>query len=135
MIKIFKDTNNKVHEIEEGFEHLLPVGAVEITQAEADALRAPTAAEIEAKRKSDITDKANSHILSKYSELKQRKYLSIVAALDDKELRQSVVLTDAELALLQEVRDVNEWITSVRVIENAAIADGATLAENMVLPV
>lgn len=43
--KKFKDGNNKVHEIEEGFEHLLPGNFddyVEINQAEADILTAPT---------------------------------------------------------------------------------------------
>ena len=49
-MKTFKDINNKVHEIEEGFEHLLPEGSVEITQAEADDLLAPTAEELEAIR-------------------------------------------------------------------------------------
>lgn len=40
-MKKFKDTNNKVHEIEEGFEHLLPSGTVEITEQEAAELLAP----------------------------------------------------------------------------------------------
>ncbi len=52
-MKIYKDKNNKVHEIEEGFEHLLPIGSVEITQAEADILLAPTAEELEEKRKQE----------------------------------------------------------------------------------
>ncbi len=43
MMKIYKDLNNKVHEIEAGFENLLPVGSIEITQAEADILLAPPA--------------------------------------------------------------------------------------------
>ncbi len=40
-MKQFKDLNNNVHEIEAGFENLLPKGSVEITQAEADVLLAP----------------------------------------------------------------------------------------------
>ncbi len=50
----FKDKNNNVHEIEAGFENLLPEGSVEITQAEADTLLAPTTQDIEVKRKTDI---------------------------------------------------------------------------------
>ena len=37
----FKDKNNQVHEIEEGFEHLLPSGVIEITEQEAIVLLAP----------------------------------------------------------------------------------------------
>ena len=49
-MKKFKDSNNKTHEIEEGFEYMLPDGCVEIDQAEFDLLTAPpipTAQEIE----------------------------------------------------------------------------------------
>ncbi|MHB8803569.1 MAG: DUF4376 domain-containing protein [Rhodocyclaceae bacterium] len=43
----FKDKTNSVHCIESTeFAYLLPEGSVEITNAEADALRAPTAAQI-----------------------------------------------------------------------------------------
>lgn len=48
MKKLFKDSNDKIHEIEEGYEHLLPAGCVEITQAEAEALLAPTPEEAKA---------------------------------------------------------------------------------------
>lgn len=34
----FKDTNNQVHEIEKGFEYLLPEGCVEITDKEAQEI-------------------------------------------------------------------------------------------------
>lgn len=37
----FKDANNKVHEIDENFKHLLPAGCVEITDVEADELNTP----------------------------------------------------------------------------------------------
>ena len=37
---IFKDTNNRLHEIPVGFEHLLPVGCVQIDAEEAAAIRA-----------------------------------------------------------------------------------------------
>ena len=40
-MKIFKDTNNQVHVIDENFTHLLPTGCVEVTQEEADVLTAP----------------------------------------------------------------------------------------------
>ncbi|MCK4822902.1 hypothetical protein KA005_44480 [bacterium] len=39
-MKSFK-VNNKVHEIEEGFEYLLPVGAIQITDEEAVILLTP----------------------------------------------------------------------------------------------
>jgi hypothetical protein len=103
-----------------------------------DGIRGPLQSELDAiaeeNRKADIKQKADSHVIAKYSELKQRKYLSIAAMLDDKENRLKIPLVQAELDLLQEIRDVNAWITSVRDVENAAIADGVTLAEDMVLP-
>ena len=40
-MKYFKDKSNNVHAIEEGFAHLLPIGCIEITKAEADALADP----------------------------------------------------------------------------------------------
>ena len=40
-MKKFKDTNNQVHEIEEGYEHLLPSDAVPITDEEAVILLTP----------------------------------------------------------------------------------------------
>ena len=48
----YKDTNNKLHFIEDdAYAYLLPAGAIQITEAEADAIRAtyqPTLAEIKA---------------------------------------------------------------------------------------
>jgi hypothetical protein len=41
MMKYFKDINNRVHAIEEGYEQLLPVGCVEITNDEADVIANP----------------------------------------------------------------------------------------------
>lgn len=41
MIKKFKDTKNGVHEIDENFKHLLPIGCVEITEIEATELLKP----------------------------------------------------------------------------------------------
>ena len=40
-MKYFKDANNQVHAIEEGFEDLLPTGCTEITKEEADAIANP----------------------------------------------------------------------------------------------
>ena len=37
----YKDLNNNVHDIEEGFEYLLPSGSVKITDAQATALLKP----------------------------------------------------------------------------------------------
>ena len=37
----YKDTNNNLHYIEREFAHLLPAGSVEISDAEADAIRNP----------------------------------------------------------------------------------------------
>jgi len=64
-IKKFKDTDNKVHEIEEGFERLLPSGCVEITDSEADELLAPTpeeAATIAIQDAKNIRDEALSNL-------------------------------------------------------------------------
>ena len=85
--------------------------------------------EIELARTNSITAYANDYVISRYSELKQRKYLSIAVALDDKETRLNLILTADELALLQTIRDVNAWITSVRTVENTAIANGTLLAD------
>lgn len=38
-MKTYKDTNNQLHVIEESFVHLLPVGSVQITDEEAEAIR------------------------------------------------------------------------------------------------
>jgi len=53
-MKKFKDINNKVHEIEEGFEHLLPADSIEITDQEAIELQAPTPEELEVTRIQDL---------------------------------------------------------------------------------
>ena len=46
-MSLYKDLNNKIHDDMDGTAlHLLPTGCVLITQAEADILRAPTAAEV-----------------------------------------------------------------------------------------
>lgn len=106
-----------------------------VTQHEDAPLPTFTPEEIESSRIRSITDKANAYVLSKYSELKQRKYMSIAISLDDKQYRLNITLSQTELDLLQEIRDVNAWIASVRDTENAAIADGVTLAEEMTFPV
>lgn len=52
----YKDSNNTVHQIEEGYEHLLPSGGVKITDAEAAVLLTPpppTAQEITAQVKAE----------------------------------------------------------------------------------
>lgn len=86
-----------------------------------------TATEIEDTRVLDITAKATELIEVKYSPLKQRKMLSIAVALQDKIL-QSETLTADEEALMQNNRDANVWITTIRTIENVAITDGTLLA-------
>ena len=54
-MKYFKDTNNQVHGIEEGFEHFLPSGCIEITEEEADAIAnpPPTAEELQAQKNAE----------------------------------------------------------------------------------
>lgn len=47
MDKTFKDTNNQIHVIDENFTHLLPTGCVEVTQEEANIIRAEKQAEYE----------------------------------------------------------------------------------------
>ena len=79
---------------------------------------------LEEKRKTDITDKANTHVINSYSELKQRKMLSIATSLQDKQIQGLALSVDEEI-LLQSVRDANTWISSVRDVENTAISDGA----------
>ena len=53
-MKKFKDTNNQVHEIEDGFEHLLPIDAIEISDAEVIDLLAPSLEELEVIRIQDL---------------------------------------------------------------------------------
>jgi hypothetical protein len=133
MNKIFKDAYNQIHEINEDFAHLLPDGCVEITQSEADVLRAPTAEDIEAKRVQDIIDKADKIILGKYSEKKQRKLLAISAKLSYKEFKLGIPLTQEENDLLGSINLIDEWIASVRDVENAGVADGSNV-EDLVFP-
>jgi len=38
----FKDQNDNVHEVEEGFESLLPPNSIKITEAEASVLQTPS---------------------------------------------------------------------------------------------
>jgi len=53
-VQKYKDTNNKVHDIEEGFEHLLPIGSVKITDAQTEALlKAPPETPVEARARKD----------------------------------------------------------------------------------
>ena len=61
----YKDSNNEVHQIEEGFEHLLPAGCVQITDAEADAITAskvvpPTYQELRAEAYPSIADQLDT---------------------------------------------------------------------------
>jgi len=48
MDKIFKDSDNQLHVINEAFTNLLPAGCIEITQDEANIIRAEKQAEYEA---------------------------------------------------------------------------------------
>jgi len=66
-MKKFKDVNNKVHEIEEGFEHLLPVGATEITDAEAISLLTPSLQEAKELKILDLYQDGGLHILSGFT--------------------------------------------------------------------
>jgi hypothetical protein len=50
----YKDPDNKVHEIDEKFEHLLPAGSVKITDEEAIILLTPSPEEIEARKDRQI---------------------------------------------------------------------------------
>jgi hypothetical protein len=65
-MKTFKDTNNKLHVIDEAFIHLLPNGCLEITQEEADAILAPTPQQVAdassalAKQQADDAQKAST---------------------------------------------------------------------------
>ncbi len=111
----------------------------ELSQADIDAINTHInlmtqvqreASVIEAKRVEMIINKADAHILNSYSEKKQRKLLSIAVALQDKVINGGT-LTTGESAALQSVRDVNGWVTAVRVIENTSIAD-TTITADMV---
>jgi len=61
-MKKFK-ANSQIHEIEEGFEHLLPIGAIEITSAEADNLLLPSLQEYKKTKVLDLYKACDSHIL------------------------------------------------------------------------
>ena len=61
----YKDSNNEVHQIPEGFERLLPTGCVQITDAEADTLIAskvipPTYKELRAAAYPSIADQLDT---------------------------------------------------------------------------
>lgn len=94
-----------------------------MTQAERDAFNA------EEKRKADIIAKADAEVLARYSEKKQRKFLSITSKLMDKKLIRSQPLTPEEEAMLQSIRDVDAEITAIREIENTAITLGTPADE------
>lgn len=69
-VKKYKDLKGKIHEIEEGFEHLLPSGSVEITDNEAnDLLFPPDVVEAMTReaKKSDIAKEALSRIKAQVS--------------------------------------------------------------------
>tara|TARA_R110000803_G_scaffold3373_4_gene11431 strand:- start:86 stop:349 length:264 start_codon:yes stop_codon:yes gene_type:complete len=61
----YKDSNNEVHQIEEGYEHLLPAGCIQITDAEADAINAskvvpPTYQQLRASAYPSIADQLDT---------------------------------------------------------------------------
>ena len=59
--------NDKVHEIEVGFEHLLPVGAVKISDAEAIDLLKPTLQEAKELKILDLYKACRLHILAGFT--------------------------------------------------------------------
>lgn len=70
-MKYFKDQNNNVHAIEEGFEHLLPYGCTPIADVEAAELQKsppPTAAEIwdRIKAKRDVANAGGVKVGTKW---------------------------------------------------------------------
>ena len=83
--------------------------------------------EAEEIRLTSITVKATNLIEATYSPLKQRKLSSVAVSLLDKKI--SGALTDEEETLLQECRNVNIWIGSIRVIENNAITNAIPLVD------
>lgn len=87
----------------------------------------PTATDIEKTRVSSITAKADENIEALYSPKKQRKLSSIAIAILD--IKMDRTLTADEESLLQSCRDANDWISSIRTIENTAITDGTLLAD------
>ena len=80
-----------------------------------------------------IESAATQWIESVYSPLKQRKLMSVAIALQDKQI-QGIILSTDEEAMLQYTRDVNTWITSVRIVENSATA-ALTPLDQIVFPV
>lgn len=86
-----------------------------------------TSEEIEAQRLSDITSEATRIIEATYSPLKQRKMMSIAITLLDK--RGLKPLTTSEEALMQEVRDSNDWIADIRDKENEAQNNGTLVGD------
>ena len=85
-------------------------------------------ADAKVKLDTSITVEATRIIEAQYSPLKQRKLLSIAVALQDKQIR-GLTLTTEEEMLLQTNRDINDWITSIRVIENLSIYNNVLLAD------
>lgn len=84
---------------------------------------AELAEEDESKRVSDITDKADSHIETVVSKDKQIKLLTRGLVLNNK-IATGATLTTDETAEVDLLLNIDAWITSVRTIENSAIANG-----------
>lgn len=87
MMKLFKDDNNVVHEIENGFEHLLPVGCTEVTRNEADALIEsaivpPTYQELRAAEYPPMTDYMDGVV--KGDAIQQQAYIDACLAVKEK---------------------------------------------------
>jgi len=67
MKKKFKDLNNNIHEIKEGFEYLLPNGCTEITDAEAVDLLKPTLQETKELKTLGLYNLCSLHILGGFT--------------------------------------------------------------------
>lgn len=92
-----------------------------------------TPEQIESQRQATITNYATQIIEKLYPPLAQRKMMSTAIAIQDKRL-EGIPLTVEEQTKMQQIRDINAWITTVRTIENMAIANPAVwdyiLAQN-----
>jgi len=129
-MKIYKDTNNKVHEIDFGFENLLPSGSTEITQAEADALLSPSPSETEVKRKLGIKAEAQKTIIRFLPSgtpdnfvIKELNLIMLNADLDD------IVISGATLTAKQQTqktsfRTLKIKIKDVRKMSKTALQAG-----------
>jgi len=124
-MKKFK-VNNEVHEIEEGFEHLLPMGSVEITAEEAAALLAPTTEEQtaidEAQRVKDINIETVTRITTE------------VPAIE------SLAMIDFAVELFKSVDNVTltpslAKANAIRVAGRDAVDDGITQVGDIVWPI